>query len=368
MIGAVIADRLLGKYRTILWLSLVYCQRQRCRWRWARTRPGACGLGLGLDRDRLGRHQAVRLRARRRSVRPRQLVPAAHDLPGVLLHHQLRQLLRLPADPVDLEGAGRPRRVRHPGRADGGGDRRVLDGAQRFIHVPPKPGRHAGAARRRQLDRVLPGDRATCSSSRPALAGDAGAVGRVHRCGRAAVPLAPALAPDDGFLAVTARALSAAGCADPGSEFWAPARARFGATTVEGPIAVLRIASVFVMVSVFWALFDQKASSWILQAADDGPDPVGGFKVLSVADPGRQPRAGDDADPVRGSGLLYPSAERLGFPPTPLRRMTAGLVLAALAFVAHGADPGRHRRARRRASVWFGWQLVRVRADSRWAR
>ena len=34
----------------------------------------------------------------------------------------------------------------------------------------------------------------------------------------------------------------------------------------DGPPAVLRIALVFSMVSVFWALFDQHASTWVEQA------------------------------------------------------------------------------------------------------
>ena len=33
-------------------------------------------------------------------------------------------------------------------------------------------------------------------------------------------------------------------------------------------LAVFKIFAVFIFVSVFWALFDQNASSWIRQAAD----------------------------------------------------------------------------------------------------
>src|SRR5439155_16022342 len=40
----------------------------------------------------------------------------------------------------------------------------------------------------------------------------------------------------------------------------------FGSEAVEGVKAVMRIMSVFIMVSIFWALFDQHASSWIRQA------------------------------------------------------------------------------------------------------
>ena len=43
---------------------------------------------------------------------------------------------------------------------------------------------------------------------------------------------------------------------------------RFGPEAAEGPPAVLRIITVFLMVSMFWALFDQHASSWIAQARE----------------------------------------------------------------------------------------------------
>ena len=125
---------------------------------------------------------------------------------------------------------------------------------------------------------------------------------------------------------------------------------------MEGPIAVLRITSVFFMVSVFWALFDQKGSSLILQAQTMDLYSVGRLQGASVTAPGREPGAGDAADPVRGQ-VLYPTSARLGFEPTPLRRMTAGLVLGALAFAALAliqADIDRQAPG----TVWVGWQLV----------
>ena len=55
-----------------------------------------------------------------------------------------------------------------------------------------------------------------------------------------------------------------------------------------------------------------------------------GLQAAAGADPVGEPGAGDGADPVH-ERLLYPTAQRLGFPLTPLRRMTVGLVLASLA-------------------------------------
>jgi dipeptide/tripeptide permease len=69
--------------------------------------------------------------------------------------------------------------------------------------------------------------------------------------------------------------------------FFEVARERFGDEAVEGPPAVLRIMLVFSMVSVFWALFDQHASTWTAQAREmyrsvDVPETVGIYAVVAV--------------------------------------------------------------------------------------
>ncbi|HMR76089.1 MAG TPA: hypothetical protein PKD61_13280 [Polyangiaceae bacterium] len=71
---------------------------------------------------------------------------------------------------------------------------------------------------------------------------------------------------DAGFLAVLLYALQQRGTRKEGEGFFEPARKKYGDEAAEGPPAVLRIVLVFSMVSVFWALFDQHASTWIEQA------------------------------------------------------------------------------------------------------
>ncbi len=71
---------------------------------------------------------------------------------------------------------------------------------------------------------------------------------------------------DDGFLAVLAYSWQKRRQRAPGTSFFEPARQRFGEEAAEGPPAVLRILVVFSMTSVFWALFDQHASTWVDQA------------------------------------------------------------------------------------------------------
>ncbi|MBI4954830.1 MAG: hypothetical protein HY908_22605 [Myxococcales bacterium] len=71
---------------------------------------------------------------------------------------------------------------------------------------------------------------------------------------------------DTGFLAMILYAVAHRRERKPGESLFATVRGRFGDEAADGPPAVLRIIVVFSMVSVFWALFDQHASTWITQA------------------------------------------------------------------------------------------------------
>jgi proton-dependent oligopeptide transporter, POT family len=57
------------------------------------------------------------------------------------------------------------------------------------------------------------------------------------------------------------------------------------------------------------------------------------------------------------SRVLYPAAERMGLRPTPLRRMTAGMLVTSLSFVSAALIQAAIDRGPP-GSVWFGWQLV----------
>ena len=71
---------------------------------------------------------------------------------------------------------------------------------------------------------------------------------------------------DNGFLAVLLYAVRNQRQRKPGQTFFDPAREKFGEEAGDGPPAVFKIILVFSMVSVFWALFDQHASTWVEQA------------------------------------------------------------------------------------------------------
>jgi POT family proton-dependent oligopeptide transporter len=117
--------------------------------------------------------------------------------------------------------------------------------------------------------------------------------------------------------------------------FWGPAARRFGQEATEGPIAVLRIITVFLMVSVFWALFDQHGSTWVAQAKlMDRHISIGPLKFELMAE---QISAANPAFvmmlvPLMGF-VVYPFVEKaLRIKFTPLKRMTVGMFLASASF------------------------------------
>ena len=73
---------------------------------------------------------------------------------------------------------------------------------------------------------------------------------------------------DTGFLAMLVYCFRHRGERKPGQGFFEPARAKFGDDAADGPAAVLRLMLVFSAVSAFWALFDQSASTWVQQAKE----------------------------------------------------------------------------------------------------
>ena len=69
------------------------------------------------------------------------------------------------------------------------------------------------------------------------------------------------------FFAVLWYALTKPAARKPGGSFWDVARTKFSETSVTDTISVCRILSIFALVPVFWALFDQTFSTWVLQGA-----------------------------------------------------------------------------------------------------
>jgi POT family proton-dependent oligopeptide transporter len=101
---------------------------------------------------------------------------------------------------------------------------------------------------------------------------------------------------------------------------------------VEGVRAVLRILIVFALVTPFWSLFDQKASTWVLQADQMiKPDWFRSSQMQAL-----NPMLVLLLIPFNNL-VLYPALRRFGVEPTALRRMGSGIAFSGLAWIAAGA-------------------------------
>jgi POT family proton-dependent oligopeptide transporter len=114
------------------------------------------------------------------------------------------------------------------------------------------------------------------------------------------------------------------------------ARGRHPPEAVEAVRAALRILVIFALVTPFWSLFDQKASTWVLQGNQMvmlPPDSWLGWLV-------REPAQMQALNPLLvmllipfNNLVLYPGLRRVGIEPTALRRMGLGIAFSGLAWV-----------------------------------
>lgn len=135
-----------------------------------------------------------------------------------------------------------------------------------------------------------------------------------------------------GFAAILMAALKNGDKRPAGGDFFSAARAVYSEEDVEGARAARDVFKVFATVSVFWALFDQHGSSWVLQAQQMD------LNVMGVKWEASQLSA---LNPIMVMVLIpffakviYPAVEALGVKVTPLRRMATGMFVAAASFAA----------------------------------
>lgn len=108
----------------------------------------------------------------------------------------------------------------------------------------------------------------------------------------------------------------------------AKARQRFGERAVTEALAVVKVAGLLLPVVMFWALFLQTGSSWVLLATEMDmhgfltPDMLQAFNPMMVM----------MMIPLFAA-VIYPAFERRGSPLTALRRMRIGMFVTALSFV-----------------------------------
>lgn len=98
--------------------------------------------------------------------------------------------------------------------------------------------------------------------------------------------------------------------------------------------AVFDIAKLFASITIFWALFDQHGSSWVVQAMNMDLIFMGvEFEASQIA----------AWNPIMVMGLIplfsmviYPFLDKLNITSTPIKRMTLGMFVAAISFALIG--------------------------------
>ncbi len=355
MIGAIIADRLLGKYRTIIWLSLVYCAGHFVL---AVAENSIIGMQMGLGLiaigsggikpcvsahvgDQFGKgnwsrvekvFQAFYFIINFGSFFSTLLIPYLRTNFGSSVAFGLPGILMLIATFM------------------------FWMGRNKFVHVPPNPGGRVGLLDTLACSLFFMGFIALPMFFRDMFSTAGLQVLCVWSIVMGAWVFAErkAIAEDDGFLTVMLHSISAAfsgsnrqvlgesSSAPEGSllRHWlfASAAKKYGEVAAEGPRAVLRIISVFVFVSVFWALFDQHATSWVRQA-----DLLNLTVQLPLIGETLSLEASQISalNPLMVMALIpfnnlvfYPLMAAAGLTLTPLRKMTIGMLMASLAFVS----------------------------------
>ncbi|HEV2839703.1 MAG TPA: oligopeptide:H+ symporter [Chthoniobacterales bacterium] len=109
------------------------------------------------------------------------------------------------------------------------------------------------------------------------------------------------------------------------------ARGKHPDESIEGVRSVLRVLVLFALVTPFWSLFDQKASTWVLQA--DAMTKPSWFQSSQMQ--ALNPLLVMLLIPFNNL-VLYPMLRRRGYEMTALRRMTAGIALAGASWIVVG--------------------------------
>ncbi len=389
IVGAVLADRFFNKYRTILWVSLIYCAGHACL---ALFEGNLAGIYLGLVLISVGAggikpcvsaHMGDQFgRANRTKVER-----AFQAFYFIINFGSLFATIIIPwiMDSEVLKARGLNWSVAFgvPGVLMGIATLFFWLGNKNYVVVPANPGGKLG-----MLDvlssvlLLMPWVVLILPIEADGIA--PGTILAFKLVGLAASTLLGLVLfqvrqnqqADDGFLAVmiyslrakllkhelpplpsASNGMNAVGADMAGNLrhhwFFGPAAKRFGQEAAEGPMAVLKVVTVFLMVSVFWALFDQHSSSWIDQAEMMDRE-IWGMTVLPQQVGALNPALVMLLIPLV-SFVIYPGITKLGFEMRPLRRMTVGMFIAATAFVSAALiqkqlDAGVH--------LHIGWQMV----------
>lgn len=315
LLGGWLADRFWGKYNTIFWLSLVYCAGHLCLALFESSKAGFyTGLGLialgaggikpcvsafvGDQFDQSNKHRA------------KVVFDAFYWI--INFGSFFASLLM----PIFLKSFGASVAFGIPGALMFVATIILWAGRKRYVVVPPAP----------------KNPHSFVNVAKTAIA--SGTTGQVLAGVGVVLALASfALMPSFGFVVSFCTAL-VVWLAFTGIGVWVQldgARGLHPEEAVAGVRTVLRVLVLFFLVTPFWSLFDQKASTWVLQAnAMTKPSWFQSSQMQAL-----NPLLVMLLIPFNNF-VLYPALKRAGYEMTALRRMTAGIAFAGVSWVVVG--------------------------------
>ncbi|MBB5208119.1 oligopeptide:H+ symporter [Chiayiivirga flava] len=321
LIGGYVADRFFGKYNTILWFSLVYCAGHACL---AMFEDNRAGFFTGLGLIAFGAGGIKPLVA---SFMGDQFTQANKHLAKIVFDAfywiiNFGSLFASLLMPLFLKNYGPSVAFGIPGILMFIATLVFWLGRRNYVLVPP-----ATVADPNSFSAVV---RTALLAQRPGE----GRMGLwIAIAGIVLAVASFALIPSMGFVISACIALVMVLLGVGGGAYLQLDRARgvHPDTAVEGARSVLRILVIFALTTPFWSLFDQKASTWVIQGTQmTKPDWFVASQMQAL-----NPALVMILIPFNNL-VLYPMLRRMGYEPTALRRMTVGIVFSALAWIVVG--------------------------------
>ncbi|MBE2212128.1 MAG: MFS transporter, partial [Xanthomonadaceae bacterium] len=343
LLGGWLSDRFFGKYNTVLWFSLVYCAGHACL---ALFEDNRTGFYAGLFLIALGSGG---------------IKPLVVSFVGDQFDQSNKSLAKIVFDffywtinfgsffasllmPLFLRNFGPSIAFGIPGILMGIATLLFWLGRKEYVRVPPTKGEDPDSfyrVSRTALTREVPG------KGRPGLWVCMAGFFIAAVLLLIAIPMLfgvhPPFWPEDfGFVITACLALGVIilfGGVGVSMQL-DRARGLHPDASVDSVRAVLRILIIFALTTPFWSLFDQKASTWVLQGRQMHiPTEAWWWPTWLVKDAAQM----QALNPLLimllipfNNIVLYPLLRKIGFDPTPLRRMGWGIVFAGFAWVVAG--------------------------------
>ncbi len=157
----------------------------------------------------------------------------------------------------------------------------------------------------------------------------------------------------ENFISISAYAIVQSFSKRNGLTVWQAVAQKFSPASIDGVQAVYRILMIFAFTPIFWALWDQNLAEWVLQAKKLDLT-IFGHQFFAEQIQTFNPIFLVSMIPVMTYGI-FPLVEKIGIKVTPLRKIGAGLFLTGVTFfiialLQESIDKGGH------PSVW--WQIL----------